>query len=35
MNAIDKILKENPPNNASVTVDWDEPANGWNAPKLF
>ena len=34
MNAIDKVLKENPPNNASVTVDWDEPANGWNAPKL-
>jgi acetylornithine deacetylase/succinyl-diaminopimelate desuccinylase-like protein len=34
MNAVDKILKENPPNNASVTVDWDEPANGWNAPKL-
>ena len=34
MNAIDKTLKENPPNNASVSVDWDEPANGWNAPKL-
>ena len=34
MNAVDKILKDNPPNNASVTVDWDEPANGWNAPKL-
>ena len=34
MNAVSKILTDDPPNNASVTVDWDEPANGWSAPKL-
>ena len=34
MNAVSKILTNDPPNNASVTVDWDEPANGWSAPKL-
>ena len=25
MNAVSKILTDDPPNNASVTVDWDEP----------
>jgi len=34
MDAVDKVLNNDPPNNASVTIDWDEPANGWNAPKL-
>ncbi len=34
MDAVNEILQENPPNNASVTVKWDDPANGWNAPKL-
>ena len=27
-------LTENPPNNASITVEFDEPATGWNAPEL-
>ena len=34
MNTVDKVLRKNPPNHASVSIDWDEPANGWNAPKL-
>ena len=34
IDAVDKVLNNDPPNNASVTIDWDEPANGWNAPKL-
>ena len=29
-----KKLTENPPNNASITVEFDEPATGWNAPEL-
>ena len=29
-----KALTDNPPNNASVTVEFDEPATGWNAPAL-
>ena len=34
MSAVDRVLNHDPPNNASVAIDWDEPANGWNAPKL-
>ena len=34
MDAVNKTLNENPPYNASVLIDWEEPANGWNAPKL-
>ena len=34
MDAVDKVLRKEPPNNSSVKIDWDEPANGWNAPKL-
>ena len=34
MKAVSKALSEDPPNNASVTIEWDEPANGWSAPKL-
>ena len=34
MVAVDKILKESPPYNASISIKWEEPANGWNAPKL-
>jgi len=34
MNAVDRALNHDPPNNASVAIDWDDPANGWNAPKL-
>jgi len=34
MKAVSKALSKDPPNNASVTIEWDEPANGWSAPKL-
>ena len=34
MNAVNAILKKNPPYNASITIDWEEPANGWDAPQL-
>jgi len=34
MTAMEKVLTENPPNQATVHIDWEEPANGWNAPKL-
>ena len=34
MDAVNRVLCNDPPNNASVAIDWDEPANGWNAPKL-
>ena len=34
MKAVSKALEKDPPNNASVTIEWDEPANGWSAPKL-
>ena len=34
MKAVSKALAKDPPNNASVTIEWDEPANGWSAPKL-
>ena len=29
-----KALTENPPYDASISVDFDEPATGWNAPEL-
>jgi len=35
--AIDKVneaLTKDVPYNASVSINWEEPANGWNAPKL-
>ena len=32
--AMRKALTDDPPNNASVTVEFDEPATGWNAPAL-
>ena len=34
MKFMKKKLTENPPNNASITVEFDEPATGWNAPEL-
>ena len=34
MNAVTKVLSADPPNNATISIDWDEPANGWSAPKL-
>ncbi len=34
MAAAEKILMENPPYNATVSIEWEESANGWNAPKL-
>ncbi len=34
MAAVDKVLTNNPPSNATVGLKWEEPANGWNAPKL-
>ena len=34
MAAIDKVLKNDPPSDATVHLKWEEPANGWNAPKL-
>ncbi|MBT7082671.1 MAG: peptidase M20, partial [Candidatus Marinimicrobia bacterium] len=34
MTAVDKVLTNNPPSNATVGLKWEEPANGWNAPKL-
>ena len=34
MNEVNAILEKNPPYNASITIDWEEPANGWNAPQL-
>jgi acetylornithine deacetylase/succinyl-diaminopimelate desuccinylase-like protein len=34
MAAAEKILLEKPPYNATLSIKWEEPANGWNAPKL-
>jgi acetylornithine deacetylase/succinyl-diaminopimelate desuccinylase-like protein len=34
MNEVNTVLTKNPPYNSSINVDWEEPANGWNAPKL-
>ena len=34
MAAAEKILLEKPPHNATISINWEEPANGWNAPKL-
>ena len=34
MAAVDKVLTNNPPSNATVGLKWEDPANGWNAPKL-
>ena len=34
MTKVNNVLSENIPYNASVSIDWEEPANGWNAPKL-
>ena len=34
VDAMRKALTDNPPNNASVKVEFDEPATGWNAPAL-
>ena len=32
--AIKKALLKNPPYGAKITLDFDEPAAGWNAPKV-
>lgn len=32
-NAIEKVLIENPPYNASISIHFDEAASGWNAPE--
>ena len=34
MDSANKILTEDPPYSASISIDWEEPANGWNAPEL-
>ena len=34
MDAVNAILEKAPPYNASVAIDWEEPGNGWHAPKL-
>lgn len=34
MAEVEKVLTETPPYQATVHTDWEEPANGWNAPKL-
>ena len=34
MGTVNKILTENPPYNSTISIEWEEPANGWNAPKL-
>ena len=34
MDKVNKVLTESTPYNASISIDWEEPANGWNAPKL-
>jgi len=34
LRAMKKALTENPPCDASITVEFDEPATGWNAPEL-
>jgi acetylornithine deacetylase/succinyl-diaminopimelate desuccinylase-like protein len=34
MDSVNKILTEDPPYSASISIDWEEPANGWNAPEL-
>lgn len=34
MDSVNKVLLENPPYNATVSIEWEEPANGWSAPKL-
>ena len=31
---LEKVLLENPPYNASVEIEFEEPADGWSAPKL-
>ena len=35
MDDVEKTLLKDPPYNASISIDWEEPANGWNAPKLI
>ena len=35
MDDVEKTLLKDPPYNASIAIDWEEPANGWNAPKLI
>lgn len=32
--ALEKVLSENPPHGAKVTLHFEEPATGWNAPEL-
>ncbi|MDP6339379.1 MAG: M20/M25/M40 family metallo-hydrolase [Candidatus Marinimicrobia bacterium] len=34
MAAINKTLMEEPPYGATIEIKWEEPANGWDAPKL-
>ena len=34
MDDVEKTLLKDPPYNASISIDWEEPANGWNAPQL-
>ena len=34
MDSVNKILTEDPPYSASISIDWEEPANGWDAPEL-
>jgi acetylornithine deacetylase/succinyl-diaminopimelate desuccinylase-like protein len=34
MGAVNAILEKNPPYNASIAIDWEDPGNGWHAPKL-
>ncbi|MEA1882145.1 MAG: M20/M25/M40 family metallo-hydrolase [Candidatus Marinimicrobia bacterium] len=34
MTAINKTLTEESPYGATINIKWEEPANGWNAPKL-
>ena len=34
MHEVNTVLTKDPPYNSSINVDWEEPANGWNAPKL-
>ena len=31
---LNKILTENPPYNSNIEIEFDEPADGWSAPKL-
>ena len=34
MDKVNEALTKDVPYNASVSINWEEPANGWNAPKL-